>query len=129
MQAQLLAATDERDAWQQKAAKFEDTIETLRILSSWVFCISLHKDCYCDHFYSVHRLQRSLSNEEDIKRKFELELQKCRAEKEALTTQLEQVIQERNHAVVERNHVVQERNSLAIQAQQEYERAERWVYD
>lgn len=70
-------------------------------------------------------MQRSLSNEEDIKRKFELELQKCRAEKEALTTQLEQVIQERNHAVVERNHVVQERNSLAIQAQQEYERAER----
>ena len=37
MQAQLLATTDERDAWQQKAAKFEDTIETLRILSSLVF--------------------------------------------------------------------------------------------
>lgn len=41
MQAQLLATTDERDAWQQKAAKFEDTIETLRILSSLVFFVFL----------------------------------------------------------------------------------------
>lgn len=31
--AQLQAALSERDAWQQKAAKFEDTCETLRIVS------------------------------------------------------------------------------------------------
>ena len=60
-----------------------------------------------------------------MKRKFELELQKCYAKNEALKTQLEQVIMERNHAVSEMNQVVRERNNLAIQAQQEYERAER----
>ena len=41
--------------------------------------------------------------------------------------QVEQALQERNLAVQERNLVIQERNALALQAQQEYERAERCV--
>ena len=32
-QAQLQAALSEKEEWQQKAVKFEDTCETLRVLS------------------------------------------------------------------------------------------------
>lgn len=105
LQAQLQAAIKEKETWQQKADKLEDTCETLRVLSS---------------------LQRSLTKEEEIKRKYELELQKCHAEKAAFMDQVEQALQERNLAVQERNLVIQERNALALQAQQEYERAERF---
>ena len=105
LQAQLIATIEERDGWEDRANKLEDTIETLRILSS---------------------LQRSLRTDDDIKRKYDFELQKKQAEKDALAIQLEQAIQERNTAIIERNHIVQERNSLAVQAQQEYERAERF---
>ena len=105
LQAQLIATIEERDGWEERANKLEDTIETLRILSS---------------------LQRSLRTEDDIKRKYDFELQKKQAERDALAIQLEQAIQERNTAIIERNHIVQERNSLAVQAQQEYERAERF---
>lgn len=105
LQAQLLATIEEKDSWELRAHKLEDTIETLKIVNS---------------------LQRSLRKEDDIKRKYELELQKSQAEKDALTTQLEQVIHERNMGVIERNQIAQERNSLAVQLQQEYERAERF---
>ena len=70
-------------------------------------------------------LQRSLSKEEDIKRKYEGEMQKLHMEKASLTDQLEHALQERNVAVQERNFIIQERNALALQMQQEYERAER----
>ena len=33
MQAQLQAALSEKEEWQQRAVKFEDTCETLRVLS------------------------------------------------------------------------------------------------
>lgn len=103
LQTQLLAAVAEKEEWEKRAHKLEDTIETLQI---------------------VNTLQRSLKKEDDIKQKYELELQKCQAQNDALTAQLNQLVQERNVAIVERNHVVQERNSLAVTAQQEYERAE-----
>lgn len=103
LQTQLLATVAEKEEWEKRAHKLEDTIETLQI---------------------VNTLQRSLKKEDDIKQKYELELQKCQAQNDALTAQLNQLVQERNVAIVERNHVVQERNSLAITAQQEYERAE-----
>ena len=70
-------------------------------------------------------LQRSLSKEEDIKRKYDGEIQKLHVEKVSLTDQLEHAFQERNLAMQERNFVIQERNALALQLQQEYERAER----
>ena len=77
-------------------------------------------------------LQRSLSKEEDIKRKYDGEIQKLHVEKVSLTDQLEHAFQERNLAmqernfvIQERNFVIQERNALALQLQQEYERAER----
>lgn len=70
-------------------------------------------------------LQRSLSKEEDIKRKYDGEIQKLHVEKVSLTDQLEHALQERNVAMQERNFVIQERNALALQLQQEYERAER----
>lgn len=103
LQTQLLAAVTEKEEWENRAHKLEDTIETLQI---------------------VNTLQKSLKKEDDIKQKYELELQKCQAQTDALTAQLSQLVQERNVAIVERNHVVQERNSLAVTAQQEYERAE-----
>lgn len=103
LQTQLLATVAEKEEWEMRAHKLEDTIETLQI---------------------VNTLQRSLRKEDDIKQKYELELQKCQAQNDALTGQLNQLVQERNVAIVERNHIVQERNSLAITAQQEYERAE-----
>ena len=68
-----------------------------------------------------------MTKDEEIKRKYDLKLQKCHAEKAAFMDQLEQALQERNVAVQERNLMIQERNALALQAQQEYERAERCV--
>ena len=72
-------------------------------------------------------LQKSLSKEEDIRKKYDKELHRSQAEKLVLTDQLEAALQDRNKCVRERNDVIQERNSLALQAQQEYERAERSV--
>ena len=72
-----------------------------------------------------YSLQRSLSKEDEIKKKYEKELQRCHQETLVLTTQLERALQERNTAVKDTNLVIQERNALALQAQQEYERAER----
>ena len=77
-------------------------------------------------FYSS--LQRTLSKNEDIKRKYEREMQKLHIEKASLTDQLEHALQEKNVAVRERNFVIQERNTLALQMQQEYDRAERQVF-
>lgn len=86
------------------------------------------------HWHGIHlcilvsiSLQRSLSKEDEIKKKYEKELQKCHQEKLVLTTQLERALQERNMVVKDTNLVIQERNALALQAQQEYERAERYV--
>lgn len=70
-------------------------------------------------------LQRSLSNEEEIKRNYEAKLQKLYSENAALTDQLDCVLQERNTAVEERNKLIKERNAFSLQAQQEFERAER----
>lgn len=71
-------------------------------------------------------LQRSLSKEDDIKNKYEKELQRCHQEKLVLTHQVERALQERESAVKDRNLFIRERNALALQAQQEYERAERY---
>ena len=70
-------------------------------------------------------LQRSLSKEDEIKKKYEHKLQKCRSENSALADKIEYVLKERNEAVLERNLIIQERNALALQVQQEFERAER----
>ena len=88
-------------------------------------CNSVHLGVTnCSSF--IHpSLQRSLSKEEDIKRKYDGEIQKLHVEKVSLTDQLEHAFQERNLAMQERNFVIQERNALALQLQQEYERAER----
>ena len=67
-----------------------------------------------------------MSKEEEIKRKYEGLLQKSHAEHAAMTETLEHIIQERNTIAEERNQVLQERNAFALQAQQEYERAERY---
>ena len=82
-----------------------------------LFVWLLHVDYYS--------LQRSLSKEDDIKHKCDLELTKCHAENSALTEKLEQLLHERNAAIQDRNQIIHERNSYALQAQQEYERAER----
>ena len=103
LQTQLEAVTQERDYWHERTGKLEDTVETLRILNS---------------------LQKSLKKEEDVKRTYELELQRCRAEAEAMRHTIEEVVVERNMAIVERNQVVKERNELAVKAQQEFDRAE-----
>ena len=70
-------------------------------------------------------LQRSLSKEDDIKRKYEAQLQKACTENAALMEKLESTLQERNIAAEELNEMVKERNAFALQAQQEFERAER----
>ena len=103
LQAQLEAAVQERDHWEARSAKLEDTIETLRIVNS---------------------LQKSLKKEEDVKRSYELELQRCRAEMEAMCHTIEEMVVERNLAIVERNHAVKERNELAGKVQREFDRAE-----
>ena len=103
LQAQLEAAVQERDHWQARSSKLEDTIETLKIVNS---------------------LQRSLKKEEEVKRSYELELQRCKAELEAMRHTIEEVVVERNLAIVERNQVVRERNDLAMKAQEEFDRAE-----
>ena len=54
-------------------------------------------------------------------------LQKCHTEKSTLMDKLDQALQDMNIAVQERNLVVQEGNALAMQAQHEYERAERYA--
>ena len=74
----------------------------------------------------INSLQRSLSNEESIKLKYEAKLQNLYAENAILTDQLERVFQERNITVEERNEVIKERNAFSLQAQQEFERAERY---
>ena len=63
-------------------------------------------------------LQRSMSKEDDIKRKYEGELLRCHQEIELLTKQSHQIVQERNQ-------LVQERSQLMHQVQKEYDRAER----
>ena len=70
-------------------------------------------------------LQRSLSKEEEIKVNYEAKLQNLYSENRALTDQLDHVLQERNIAVEERNELIKERNAYSLQAQQEFERAER----
>lgn len=74
----------------------------------------------------IYSLQRSLSNESEIKSKYEAQLQKAYSENTALTEKLECTLQERNIAAQERNEMVKERNAFALQAQQEFERAERY---
>ena len=73
----------------------------------------------------INSLQRSLSKEEEIKLNYEAKLQKLYSESAALTDQLDRVLQERNIAVEERNELIKERNAFSLQAQQEFERAER----
>lgn len=70
-------------------------------------------------------MQRSLSKEEDLKTKYERDLQSCKSEIAKLKDNLERVVAERNLVVEERNKILQERNELATQHQEEYERAER----
>jgi len=50
----------------------------------------------CDHSYNCfcYSLQCSLSKEEDIKRRYEAEMQKLHMEKVSLTDQLEHALQE-----------------------------------
>lgn len=103
LQAQLEAAIGEREQWQARCAKLDDTIETLRIVNS---------------------LQKSLKKEDEVKRSYELELQRYKAELEAMQATIEEMVVERNMAIMERNQVVKERNDLAVKAQQEFERAE-----
>ncbi len=84
--------------------------------------------CCCKNINKcIHSLQKSLSKEEDIRKKYDKELHRSQSEILVLTDQLETALQERNICVRERNAVIQERNCLALQAQQEYERAERSV--
>ena len=66
-----------------------------------------------------------MSKEDDIKLKYEAKLQKLYTENSALTDQLEHVLQERSIAIEERNALIKERNAFSLQAQQEFERAER----
>lgn len=103
LQAQLEATLQEKEMWQERSNKFEDQIETLRILNS---------------------LQKSLKKEEQVKRAYELELQRSRAEIEALRHTVEEMVVERNMAIVERNQIARERNELAENARLEFERAE-----
>ena len=63
-----------------------------------------------------------------MKRKYDSDLKKARAENKSLLDQLEQTMQERNRAIQERNVLIVERNTLALQSQQEFERAERSVW-
>ena len=67
-----------------------------------------------------------MSKEDDIQHKYETQLQKVYTENATLTEQLERSLQERNIATEERNAVIKERNAYALQAQQEFERAERY---
>ncbi len=66
-------------------------------------------------------LQKSMSKEGDIKRKYEGELLKCHKEIESLKSQAGMIMQERNQ-------LVHERSQLIHQCQQEFERAERYSY-
>ena len=68
-----------------------------------------------------------MSKEEDIKLKYETQLQKAYTENSVVTERLQCIIQERNVIAEERNHLIKERNAFALQAQQEYERAERYA--
>ena len=103
LQAQLEAALQERDQAMERSSKLEDMIETLRIVNS---------------------LQKSLKKEEEVKRSYELELQRYMAELDAMQATIEEIVMERNMAIMERNQVVKERNELALKAQKEFERAE-----
>lgn len=95
-------------------------METLKIVNRYVQQRIINTTL---NFYDS--LQKSLSKEDDIKSKYERELQRAQSERLLLTNKLELALQERNRCVKERNDVIQERNALALQAQQEYERAER----
>ena len=77
-------------------------------------------------FIKINSLQHSLSDEESIKLKYEAKLQNLYTENATLTDHLERVFQGRNIAVEERNGVIKERNAFSLQAQQEFERAERY---
>ena len=133
LQAQLQAAQIEKEEWQNRAAKFEDTCETLKVLSRWTnhtrnSVVMIHILSMLLSYVIVlwfNSLQRSLSKEEEIKLNYEAKLQKLYSENAALTDQLECVLQERNIAVEERNELIKERNAFSLQAQQEFERAER----
>ena len=65
--------------------------------------------------------------EDEIKQEYEAQLQKILAKNASLMEQLECALQERNIAIEEQNAVIQERNAYALQAQQEFERAERYA--
>ena len=105
LQAQLLAITEERDEWEDRVYKLEDTIDTLKIL---------------------HTLQRELKPEEDIKRAYEAKLKKCEAEKKDLQLKIEIMVAERNRAIIECNRIASERDSLAVDVQNEHARAEKY---
>ena len=62
-----------------------------------------------------------MSKEDEIKHKYEDMLAKSHEDIEILTKQ-------RNQLAQDRNQLVHERGQLIVQAQQEFERAERWVY-
>lgn len=104
LQTQLQALNKEREELRQKNEKLEDTLDTLKLM---------------------HSLQRSLSKEEDLKTKYERDLQSCKSEIAKLKDNLERVVAERNLVVDERNKILQERNQLSVQFQEEFERAER----
>lgn len=72
-------------------------------------------------------LQKSMSKEDNIRRKYDEELVRCHQDIDSLTKQANQILLERNQLVHEQNQLVVERNQLALQRQQEYERAERLV--
>ena len=105
LQAQLEATVKERDEYELRVLKLEDAMETLRIVNS---------------------LQKSLGLEEERKRSYELKLRRHEAEKTALEHKLEEMMADQNVAILERNCAVQERNVLAVQAQQEFDRAEKF---
>lgn len=105
LQAQLEAAIKEKETWEHRSLKLEDTIETLKVLSS---------------------LQRSLRKDDEVKRQYELEIRKYEAEREALEHKIQELAAERNLAVMERNEITRERNTLAIHAQEEFDRAEKY---
>ena len=105
LQAQLLAMTEERDEWENRSYKLEDTIETLKIL---------------------HTLQKELKPVEEVKRAYEAKLKICEDEKRHLKLKLDIMVAERNRAILECNRIALERDSLAVDVQNEHARAEKY---
>ena len=124
LQAQLSAAIKERETWKERADKFEDTIDTLKIVSS---------------------LQRSLQNskEDSEQQQYKAQLDQCMAENNELKTAIERIVHEKElaaeqqkyevhelkasleQALMERDQVKRERNNLVVKFQQERERSEK----